>query len=173
MAEVLLEAAPLLGRTQLHKVRPKPVEVLVDFLARDELEHAELVELGRGVVDEISSRHVGCAADLIAHPRVDLVGDHLGRHLKELRCVVGKDHGCDLIGQISLQEHPLLFITWIFGLRGQTGISLKALTSLREAAPRHRPSSNQCEQMLTTPEVILAQFGGCERVARQLLAVSY
>jgi len=98
MLEVLLETAPLLGRAQFHEVRSQPVEVLLDLLMGDQLEHTELVELGRGVEDEISSRHVAGAADLVADPGVNLGNNHLGRHLEELRRAVCEDHGRDLVG---------------------------------------------------------------------------
>jgi len=96
--EVFLETTPLLGRAQLHEVRLQPVEVFLDLLVCDQLEHTELVELGRGVENEISSRHVAGAADLVADPGVNLGDNHLGGYLEELRRSVCEDHGRDLVG---------------------------------------------------------------------------
>ena len=129
MLEVLLETPPLLGRTQLHEVRLQPVEILLDLLVGDQLEHAELVELGRSVEDEISNRHVAGAADLVADPGVNLGDNHVGRYLEELRRAVRKDHGRDLVGKISLQEQPLLVVTCGFGPCAQTELSLEGFGS--------------------------------------------
>jgi len=57
-----------------------------------------LVELGRSVEDEISSRHVAGAADLVADPGVNLGDNHLGRHIEERRSAICEDHGRDLVG---------------------------------------------------------------------------
>ena len=110
VSKVLLKTLPLFGRTNREEGRLQLGEIGSNLFPRNELEDAELVELGGCVIEELGCGHRAGTADLITEPRLDLLSDDLGWDLEELRGIVGKDHGCDLVRQVSLEERSLLFV---------------------------------------------------------------